>query len=252
MKNEQAFAQRYGVDLPVAGTYVGSLDNESEDLDLVDGVGNVLFTVKYDDADRWSERADGVGGTLELVSPFDTESTRQSKYYSWRGSSRFGGTPGFDSVASWGVVINEVLAHTDPPITLADSIEIYNPTSTAVDMSGWYLSDAASNLRKYRIPDGTILAAGAYRVFDEADFNPNPLNPGLGDFSLSGAKGDDVWLTVFDAQGQLRDVCRRRAFSGDCQWRIVRPPAQRDGTHDARAAQFVWCGQHGARAWVRW
>ena len=51
------------------------------------------------------------------------------------------------------VVINEVLAHTDPP--LKDAVELFNPTSQSVDISGWFLSNTGKSLKKFRIPNGT-------------------------------------------------------------------------------------------------
>ena len=108
----------------------------------------------------------------------------------------FNGSPGGTDAAPLGVVVNEILAHTDPPVTPPDSIELFNHTSTAIDLGGWYLSDSSENMLKYRIANGTVLAAGEYLVFDENDFNPTPLNPGPNDFALSSARGDDVWLVV--------------------------------------------------------
>jgi hypothetical protein len=87
------------------------------------------------------------------------------------------------------VVINEVLAHTDLP--LEDAVEIYNPTGDDVDISGWYLSDSQDNLFKYRIPSNTVVAAGGYKVFYEAQFNAEATLP----FSFSSAKGDEVYLS---------------------------------------------------------
>src|SRR5205814_1481512 len=46
----------------------------------------------------------------------------------------------------------------------SDWIELTNPTSAAVDMSGWYLTDDAANLTKWRIPNGISLGANGYRV----------------------------------------------------------------------------------------
>ena len=73
-------------------------------------------------------------------------------------------------------MVNEVLAHTDLP--LLDSIELYNTTDAAIDIGGWYLSDSNANYQKYRIPDGTVLAAHEYRVFDENDFGLFPAQRG--------------------------------------------------------------------------
>lgn len=95
------------------------------------------------------------------------------------------------------VVINEVLTHTDLP--LEDAVELHNLGAAPVDISGWFLSDSGNNLKKFRIPNGTVIPAGGYKVFYEADFNPQP---GLaGNFSFSSANGDDVWLTGADLVG---------------------------------------------------
>jgi hypothetical protein len=94
-------------------------------------------------------------------------------------------------------IINEVLTHTDSP--LEDAIEIYNPSGQGIDSSGWFLSDSASDLKKYRIPDGTFLPAGGYRVFYEVQFNSG----GPGSFTLDGAGGDQVHLSEADAAGNL-------------------------------------------------
>ncbi len=94
-------------------------------------------------------------------------------------------------------VINEVLTHSDAP--LEDAIEIYNPTSQGMDIGGWFLSDATSQYKKYRIADGTFLPAGGYRVFYEAQFNPG----GPGSFALDSAGGDQVFLSEADAAGNL-------------------------------------------------
>ena len=60
------------------------------------------------------------------------------------------------------IVINEVLSNS---VGLGDWIELYNEGSEAIDLSGWYLSDSGTNLEKYRIAEGTILAGGRLRDF---------------------------------------------------------------------------------------
>ena len=194
VKDADAFALRYGSDIIVLGQFDdGSLANNGETIELSNANSQVLLRFDYDSSDPWSQRADGDGASLELTDN-TTPVNRLGKHYSWEGSSQFGGTPGRARTIVDSVVINEVLAHTDPPITEADSIEIYNPTPLAIDIGGWYLSDSADNLLKYRIPDGTEIGAGEYVVFDESHFNPTPLDPGPNDFALSGARGDDVYL----------------------------------------------------------
>ena len=92
------------------------------------------------------------------------------------------------------IVINEALTHTDPP--LEDAIELRNLTDSAIDISGWWLSDAKGALMKYRIPDNTVLPARGYTVVYEYQFNDtNGFSSGLA-FALSSAKGDEVYLSA--------------------------------------------------------
>ena len=73
-------------------------------------------------------------------------------------------TPGEGNyIAITNVVISEVLTHSDPP--LEDAIELANVTAGPVNIGGWYLSDSQSQLQKFRIPDGTVIAAGGRKVF---------------------------------------------------------------------------------------
>jgi hypothetical protein len=94
------------------------------------------------------------------------------------------------------VIVSEVLTHTDPP--LEDAIELHNPTGEPVDISHWWLSDASGTPRKYRIPPGTTLAPGGYVVFYQYQFSA-----GASGFSLNSYEGDEVWLSVGDAAGNL-------------------------------------------------
>jgi hypothetical protein len=107
-------------------------------------------------------------------------------------------TPG---EANWlpltNIVVNEVLTHTDLP--LEDAVELYNTANSAVDISGWYLSDSRRDLRKFRVPDGTVVPAHGYKAFYEYQFDPQPGSSGS--FAFSSAKGDEVWVTAMDTNG---------------------------------------------------
>ena len=63
------------------------------------------------------------------------------------------------------VVINEILAHTDPPDI--DSIELYNQSAAPVDISGWYITDDSAKpvAEWYRIPANTFVPGRRLRVF---------------------------------------------------------------------------------------
>ncbi len=73
-----------------------------------------------------------------------------------------------------GPVISEFMASSGSSVPLgageildedgdsSDWIEIHNPAGQSVDLSGWYLTDDADDLRKWQFPDGTLLGRGGY------------------------------------------------------------------------------------------
>lgn len=94
------------------------------------------------------------------------------------------------------VVINEFMASND--ITAADQneefddwIELFNTTNADIDLTGYFLSDNASNLDKYDIPEGTVIAANGYLIIwaDE-----DGMQEGLhANFKLS-SSGEELFL----------------------------------------------------------
>lgn len=178
----------------IVGQYVGKLSNGGERVRLLDATGQKIVDINYEDNDPWPRWPDGFGGSLELIAPAATPSGQSGKPHRWRGSAAPNGTPGNVPVAPAGVVINEVLAHTDQP--LVDSIELFNTTTQDIHIGGWYLSDDGENPFKFQIPAATILAAGGTVVFNEDDFNPQPTTPN--NFALNSSEGDEVWLTQGD------------------------------------------------------
>ena len=210
VKNRDAFELRYGSDIRILGQYSGSLDNNGETVGLSDAFGNTLVSFAYDDDTPWPQVADGNGGSLELVDPERTPKSLYSKSESWNRSSRYGGSPGEITDSVFTVVINEVLSRTDPNVEV-DAVELLNTSLSSVDVGGWYLSDSDDNLKKYLIPNGTTIAAGEMLVLTEQEFNADPNNPNS--FAFSGTDGDQLWLSVPDADdvGWIADFVDFRA-----------------------------------------
>ncbi|KAA1261400.1 CotH protein [Rubripirellula obstinata] len=177
----------------VLGVWEGALNNSGEEIEVIDSANNVIMSVDYRDSDPWPFAADGNGGTLSLTDPLNTPAAELDKPYRWTASGVFGGTPGSASVAPRGIVVNEILAHTDPP--QSDSIELRNSSDQPINISGWWLSDSSENLLKYRIPTMPALQPGALVVFDAGDFNLDPALPGQVSFGLNAAEGDQVYLS---------------------------------------------------------
>src|SRR5512136_1526038 len=64
----------------------------------------------------------------------------------------FGGSPA-------GVVLTEIMYHS-PRGDAVEFVEIHNPGAETIDISGWAFTSGV----QYTFPDGTQLAAGAFRV----------------------------------------------------------------------------------------
>lgn len=94
------------------------------------------------------------------------------------------------------VVINELMASNS--VSVADQngqyddwIELYNNSTSAIDLSGWHLSDDISKLGKWTFPNGTIIGGNGYLIVwaDE-----NGSQAGLhANFKLS-ATGESLYL----------------------------------------------------------
>ncbi len=83
------------------------------------------------------------------------------------------------------VVFNEILSHSHDEAP--DWIELLNTSAAPVDVSGWFLSDSESELRKYQIADGTVIQPNGFLVLYENEaFGHTSEDPGkLEAFALS-------------------------------------------------------------------
>jgi len=195
-RNSAALSAKYP-GLVVNGIYSGKLENAGETIQLNTPTGTTILEVTYGNSPPWPATADGLGWSLVLADPIAG---------TYRGSTAYGGSPGTDDPASAipRIVINELLTHTDPP--LLDSIELHNPASTNVNLGGWFLTDDRAVPKKFRIPAGTVISAGGYRVFNEADFGV-----GNGAFQLS-SLGDDAYVFSGDTMTNLTGYAHGATF----------------------------------------
>ena len=196
-RNAAQFAAKYpGVQ--VRGVYSGRLDNAGETLRLVSPIGGTILSVSYNDRAPWPVTVDGSGFSAVPVNPNANPNPSEGRH--WRNSTRIGGSPGADDptpvIAP--VFVNEVLTASILP--QLDTIEIFNPGNAPVNVGGWFLSDDPGKPKKFRITDGTVIAAGGFLTFTEAQFNAVPL--ATNSFSLR-AEGDQVYLFSADAAGNL-------------------------------------------------
>lgn len=192
VEDQGNFKSRYGNGLPIAGEWTGALSNGGEELIVLASDLTVIQQFEYDDA--WYKRTDGDGSSLEVI---DTEGDYEDPR-NWRPSLAFNGTPAAAPIMTVDVVVNEVLANPQSPAV--DAIELINTTGSTINIGGWWLSDQGTNLLKYQIPTGTILAAGGLISFNASQFNAGG-GTGPNDFALSSG-GDDVYLVASGAGGK--------------------------------------------------
>lgn len=222
VRDAAAFATNHpGV--PYQGIYQGALDNVGERLRIKDATSNTVLDVTYQNGatdSRWYPTTYKGGYSLVLVDPAGDMASAAT----WRSSTSSGGSPGADDpVPSYGnIVINEILAHTDPP--LDDTIELYNAGTTTVNVAGWYLSDSTNNLRMYQIPTSPAvnITAGTCRVFYSTNsFGTAFLLSEFGEsLYLSSASGTNLtsYRTWINFDGTDNGVSLGRYLRSDGVW----------------------------------
>ncbi len=114
-----------------------------------------------------------------------------------------------------------------------DWIELYNSSSSAVDLSGWYLSDKEDNPQKWPIPAGTVIEPNGYLVFwcsgrDQAYGGHYHTN-----FKLAQTK-DNEFVSLSQSNGTLVDIYQltplqvehsmAREMDGSSVWKVCTTP----------------------------
>ena len=127
-----------------------------------------------------------------------------------------------------------------------DWIELYNSSSSPVDISGWHLSDKATKEKKWKIPAGLIIPANGYQVFLCSGRDGVFSEEYHTNYKLAQTKGDEV-IQLSDADGNVieshaipltlveHSVCR--LTDGSSEWRISDKPTF--GISNNGSAQFI-------------
>lgn len=131
------------------------------------------------------------------------------------------------------LVINELMASNEQTVFDQDNenddwIELYNNSTSAIDLEGYYLSDDPFNLTQWSIPSGTTIDAGAYlTIWADEDVDQTGLHT---NFKLS-ADGETIYLTspletVLDEVSftqQITDISYGRLVNGTGDFEIMSP-----------------------------
>jgi len=122
-----------------------------------------------------------------------------------------------------------------------DWIELYNPGPLPADISGYYLTDTTANKLQWRVPEGTIIPPGGYRlVWADNDLNENGtgnngdlhanfnLNKGgeaIGLYAVRGTNVIQIDYVTFGAQ--TTDLSQGRSPDGSANILFLSAPTPR-------------------------
>jgi hypothetical protein len=139
------------------------------------------------------------------------------------------------SPAQAGVVINEVLAHNatyeEPDGSRPDWVELYNPSSNAVDLAQMSLTDSTLLPQRWVFPPGSIIPARGYLAIRfEGDAPASSTNTGFGLKAEDGSvylfnqPGDGGGLLSWITYGlQAADWSLGRVPDGSGDWSLTLP-----------------------------
>jgi hypothetical protein len=186
----------------VTGYFGGNLSNGGERIALLDGNGNTVVAVHYDDEGGWPTSPDGGGFSLEIIEPRSDQNAPSN----WRASSVVNGTPGLPPISPvlGDVVLNEIAADNAGSVTndgaFPDWVELHNRSASPVNLADWSLTDS-SNTRKFVFPASTMIPANGFLlVWCDSATNSPGLHTG---FAL-GRNGETV--SLYDASTNRVDA----------------------------------------------
>jgi beta-lactamase superfamily II metal-dependent hydrolase len=167
--NSSGFNALYGFDADVVGA-IPALNNDGDTLLLKDGSGTLKDQVAWEGGATagiptgWGSTTEPAAGTGYSI--YRTDSTFDSDTYSdWSTASGNGDpqTQGSTPPPQGGdVVFSEIFY--DTPGTDADEewIELYNKSTSTVNIGGWTITDNNGTYATFTIPAGETIAPGTY------------------------------------------------------------------------------------------
>lgn len=113
------------------------------------------------------------------------------------------------------IIINEVSAsnldqYVDNHNDYGDWIELYNPSSSALNLSGYYLSDNVQNVTKWPIPNGASIPANGYLTFWASGRNEVSAGNYHTNFKLKQTKNNPDYVVLSSPASVILDSIQLR------------------------------------------
>ena len=110
-------------------------------------------------------------------------------------------------LATASIVINEIMFRSAEVMDTGDWVELYNPRSVAVDVSGWTLSDDDDE-HIFAIPDGTVIPTRAFLIVARDADAFAEYHPQVADLvgGVTFGFGADDQVRLFDRSGSMVDA----------------------------------------------
>lgn len=218
-RDSAGFQALYGFAPDLSGLTL-SLANTADYVWLLDPLGNAVSKVAWGGSrPNWS-MSTAQNTALERC-PVTTE---RFTTLDWRtGATATPGAVPIDCGGSGGggvshILVSEVFYDTPGDDSKEEWVELHNPTSAAVDLSAWTLSDNAGT---WTVPPGTSIAAGQFLVIarNAQGFSTlHGVNPDLSGLTLSlGNTGDT--LSLKDGSGTEVDMVAWEGYAAG--WSIA-------------------------------
>ena len=114
----------------------------------------------------------------------------------------------YKSARAENVIISEIMADNDDILqdghgNYSDWIEIHNPHSINIDLTGFFLTDSRSDLRKWNFPNKTIIGSNEYLiVFASGQEDSSHIDPEGNLHTNFSLKSDGEYLAIIGPDGQ--------------------------------------------------
>jgi len=238
-----SFRAIFGNNIPHTGDWIWGLDGGGEDIGLFTEDRCLVDKVDYDDDLPWPDDTDSTGYTITLIDA-DLNNNLPG---SWISSSAIGiifGTPGQANnvpdpcnPTPSPIVINEINYNSDTVTSASNWVELYNPNTTAVNVSGWRFYDEDS---LFVIPAGTTIAPDDYLVLVEDAVRFAAAYPSVSNYvgSMGFGLSNNKEMTIHLGP-KNRTVTDQPSHCSMLHWTILRRAVGQLHRHSVRREQPI-------------